>query len=232
MWLFKRQPLLNNDTARWHVDNMCWLLRNLVRTPVVQESRLILPGPHCYRFGKATGEALALRIFEQTKAFAGMADWPLALYPDTYEEEDCFDYAYGMEDNPFEFIAMLVRKLAHRLLESLKGNPPCDETELKALSEVLGCLMGFGVFLTNDAISVITLRQGGKTNVGEYKANIRGALSERELVFDLAMFLTVRDISPDNAFRYLEPLPSDNLKIAMKDMNHYRAELKAAAEGY
>jgi len=120
MWLFKRQPLLNNDTARWHVDNMCWLLRNLARTPVVQESRLILPGPHCYRFGKATGEALAMRIFEQTKAFAGMADWPLALYPDTYEEEDCFDYAYGMEDNPFEFIAMLVRKLAHRLLESLK----------------------------------------------------------------------------------------------------------------
>jgi len=92
--------------------------------------------------------------------------------------------------------------------------------------------MGFGVFLTNDAISAITLRQGGKTNVGEYKADIRGALSERELVFDLAMFLTVRDISPDNAFRYLEPLPSDNLKIAMKDMNHYRAELKAAAEGY
>lgn len=69
-------------------------------------------------------------------------------------------------------------------------------------------------------------------SVGEYKADVRGALSERELVFDLAMFLTIRDLSPDNAFRYLEALPSDNLKIAMKDMNSYRTELKAAAEGF
>jgi hypothetical protein len=232
MWPFKRQPLLDDDTARWHVDNMCWLLRNLARTSIVRESRLILPGPHSYRLGKATGEELALLIFEQTKAFAGMVNWPLALFPSIYEEEDCFGFASGMEDNPYELIAMLVRKLAHRLLMSLEGTPPCDETELNALSEVLGCLMGFGVFLTNDATSVITLRQGGRMSVGEYKADVRGALSERELVFDLAMFLTIRDLQPDNAFRYLEPLPSDNLKTAMKDMNSYRTELKAAAEGF
>ncbi|HTN40216.1 MAG TPA: hypothetical protein VLZ84_03635, partial [Asticcacaulis sp.] len=80
--------------------------------------------------------------------------------------------------------------------------------------------------------SVITIRQGGRMSVGEYEADVRSALSERELVFDLAMFLTIRDLSPDNAFRYLEPLPLDNLKIAIKDMESYLTELKAAAEGF
>jgi hypothetical protein len=233
MWPFKHRPLLDDDVARWHVDNACWLLRNLARTPVTRESRLILPGAGCYRFGKATGHDLAMRIFDQTKAFAGMADWPLTLRADEDSDERHIGYDPSLANDPFRLIAMLARDLSHRLLYSLGETPHCsDENEWLALTDVLGCLMGFGVFLANDAITVVTVRQGSKYFIGEYRTDFCGHLSEHELVFDLAMFLTVRNLSASEAQCFLEPHLVDHLKTALKDIDAYKDELKQAYDGY
>ena len=96
MWPFKRQPLLDPDTARWHVDNACWFLRRLAQVSDVQKRQLILPGPGFYKLGKATGQALADRIIDQTRYMAGLTDWTLdvivyddnAMLFELREEED------------------------------------------------------------------------------------------------------------------------------------------------
>ena len=67
MWPFKRRPLLDDNIARWHVDNFCWLLRNLANTPMFEGSRLVLPAPGFFRLDETVGHAMAEDVFNQVK---------------------------------------------------------------------------------------------------------------------------------------------------------------------
>ena len=252
MWPFKRQPLLDPDTARWHVDNACWLLRNLGRTPMFNETRLVLPAPGFFDTGGVEGHALAEAIFHKVKAYAGMSGWPVELVSDvaTYDRSSTdliqapsqhtplglfmrdrdmvrISYAPRLLKTPVNLIATFAHELAHYLVKSIEDTLPCDPDLEELLTDQAACLMGFGVFMANSAFQFEQFRDAGSGTQG-WRSQRNGYLPEGDLVFDLALFLTAKDIKPDEAMRCLKPHLADQLKTAMKDMEAYRAELQAA----
>ena len=64
------------------VENMEWLIREFGGRDGLAESTLVLPKPGFFAFEGEQGHALALRLFEQVKAYCGMSDWEVDLIPD------------------------------------------------------------------------------------------------------------------------------------------------------
>ncbi|ESQ74488.1 hypothetical protein ABAC402_14310 [Asticcacaulis sp. AC402] len=253
MWPFKRQPVLEDDVARWHVDNMVWLLRNLAYTPMFRETRLVLPAPGYFDTDGAAGHARAEAIFAKVKAYAGMADWPVQLVSDVgtyeYQRGDLIQaaarptplglfmrdhdevvriaYAPALLNKPVNLIATLAHELAHYVVTSIEDTLPCLPEEEEFLTDQTACFLGFGVFLANSAFEFDQWRNDGTGTQG-WSTQRNGYLGEIDLIFDLALFLTAKGEPADAALPCLKPHLADLLKKAMKDAEAYRGELSAA----
>lgn len=216
MWPFKPSPFLHDDTLRWHVDIVCWYLRHFGQKPVVTQSRLILPGPRDYRLGNARGEDLAERVFAQTKALAHLENLPVKL-PFSVDGDDVY-----------RMVVFSVRRLARAVVASAPERPPVASRDIRAVVDIVACMMGFGVFITNHAI-IDTFHQGHKTIVRESVRDPDCILSESDLLFDLALFLTFRNLKPAGAYDYLEKHLNEQLKHALRSAAAFADELKKAA---
>jgi hypothetical protein len=82
MWPFRKKPIVDAETAAWHADNFAWLIRQFGGQGGLAESTLVLPKPGFFSFEGECGHALALRIFEQVKAYCGMSNWEVDLVVD------------------------------------------------------------------------------------------------------------------------------------------------------
>lgn len=255
MWPFKHRPLLDDEIARWHVDNFCWLLRNLTHTPIFRDSRLVLPAPGFFKIDDTTGHAMAEGVFREIKTYAGMTDWPVNLVTDVevYEPKSSeliqattrhtplglfmrdhdggvhISYAPKLLKKPINLIATLAHELAHYLVHSIEDTLPCDPTEEEPLTDETACFMGFGVFLANSAFEFEQYRDNGAGTQG-WRTQRSGYLPEADLVFDTALFITAKGIDPAPAFKYLKPHLADHLKKALKDVEAYKDELRAAID--
>lgn len=237
IWPFKASTLLDADTMQWHVDVTCWFLRNCGNSAPHAPARLILPGRGFYRITEQPGPALVRQVFDQTKAFAGLSDWdyelvaeaPQALEADTDLIEVANDpdddnigayqigYLLRWQNEPFPLISWFARALARELVNTIDEEPPCDEEQRLAAADVVACLLGFGVFLADEAII---------SQYGRYETRAPNAsLSEAEMVFDTALFLTLHGLPTDGAERFLKARLADRLKIAMRDATAYRLHL-------
>ena len=249
MWPFKRQPLLTADVMRWHVTNMCWLLRNLANTPMFTDTRLILPAPGFFDSGDEDGHAKAQLIFAAVKSYAGMGDWPVKLVSDVavyephgnlvqapsqntplglfirdHEHGVRIAYAPRLLKTPVNLIATFAHELAHYLVKSIEDTLPCDPDEEEFLTDQTACFMGFGAFLANSAFQFEQWRDAGAGTQG-WQTRRNGYLPENELIFDLALFLTIKELPVVDALPYLKLHLADNLKKAMRDVAPYRDEL-------
>ncbi len=220
MWPFKPAPFLPEDAMRWHVEIACWYLRHYGRKPIVTQSRLVLPGPHHYRLDDAEGGKLLREVFDQTKALAHMTDATVS--------EPALDGGTG---DAYRMVVSSARRLARAVVASIPGRPPADDRrEIPAIVDMVACLMGFGVFIANHVI-IDTYDYGG-AKYGLTRSSVRDpncVLTEGDAVFDLALFLTFRDLKPNGAFDYLEKHLSEQLGAALRSAEPFADELKAAA---
>ena len=226
MWPFKHSPLLDPDVARWHVDNACWFFRSLRGRPPVTDTRLVLPGREYFPFDKPSEEDLPNLVFEQMKRLAGMQDWPLTVDFNDDGGKEFINVPFGME--PFRLIAMLAHELAVRLIKSIPEPPPCDTDLYDGLADQVATFLGFGIFTANVA-EIRTFMAAGKS-VGTYTPELNGFLGERERLFDLALFLTVKKLPPGNTKNYLKPSLVDYFNTALIDARAYSTELAIAAD--
>lgn len=252
MWPFKRPTLLDSDMVQWHVDNMCWLLRNLGNTPIFSDSRLVLPTPGFFKTDEQNGHGFAEAIFSQIKAYAGMSDWPVHLVSDVevytpnndliqatsrhtplgmffrdHEDGVKISYAPKLLKKPADLIATLAHELAHYLLHSIEDTLPCAPEESEFLTDQTACFMGFGVFMANSAFSFEQWRYDGVGTQG-WSSQRSGYLPEADLVFDTALFLTAKGLDATPAIKCLKPHLADKLKKAMKDAAPFEDALIAA----
>ncbi len=254
MWPFKRSTLLDADTMQWHVDNACWLIRHIAATPVGRDSRLVLPSKGFF-VADGQGHAFAQAIFDQVKTYAGMDEWPVDLVSDveTYEPErgDLIQAASrrtplglfmrGQENGvqiayapkllkvPGNLIATFAHELAHYVIHTIPSDLPCAEDEEEFLTDETACLMGFGVFMANSAVTFEQWRNDGAGTQG-WRRQRRGYLPEADLIFATALFLTWKGLPADDALACLKPHLADQLKKAMKDAEAFRPALLAAGE--
>lgn len=238
IWPFKPSTFLDADTMQWHVDVACWFLRNCGDRHPEQPARLILPGRGFYRLTEQAGSRLVEQVFAQTKAFAGLSDWhydlialaqpPLEADIDLIEVANDPDidqdlppgqigYLYQWQNNPFQLIGWFARALARELVKTIDEEPPFDETQWFAASDVVACLLGFGVFLADNAI----ISERGRHETRDPNAS----LGEAEFVFDIALFLTLHGMPAEGAERFLKPHLGARLKMAIRDATHYRLHL-------
>jgi len=223
MWPFRRKPLLEADTARWHLENAAWWMRNHGERVGPPGKRLVLPAKEHFQSEGLAGHALALALFEQAKAHCGLEKTPVTLVRSgtgiAGSVTPQIAYPPDAIVRPQSFIAAIAHALARYVLASGASEPPpIRDGEEGLLADLAAVHLGFGVFLANSAFSTQDHEDG-------WSYARQGYLPERELVFSLAVFLRAREISPAKAADYLKADLAVMLKQALRDLDGHRDDI-------
>lgn len=250
MWPFGKTRLLDADTTAWHIDNFEWLLKVLPPDHDFVDTQLILPRPGFFDSHGLKGHALAQSLFDQVKTYCGMADWPVELisegegprrtrdliqapgrelgFSGTFAAEGnaaIITYDPAVLDTPPDFIATMAHELAHYLLATVPDERACDDAHEEYLTDLTAVFLGFGVFLANSAFTFEQWRDEGLGASQGWSYKRSGYLSETELVFATALFLTLSEQDSADAEVFLKPHLAKQLRQAMKELG--RADLTA-----
>lgn len=254
MWPFKKKPFLDEETALWHVTNMCWLISNLYHTPMFQDTRLILPSAGFFT-SKKKGHDLAVDILEQVKLYAVMKEWhvtlesdkktyatskyeliqapsehtPLGMFINHHANGALIVYNPDLLNDPMSLVATMAHELSHYLIHSIHAPLPCEEEEEEFLTDQTACFLGFGVFMANNVFDFEQWRDEA-TGVQGWQSKRRGYLPEADMIFNLALFLEVKTIDPEKALASLKPHLAKQLKLALKDMPRWKDRLTNAID--
>jgi hypothetical protein len=241
MWPFARRPIVDDETAAWHIDNFAWLVRQFGGSAGLTQSKLVLPGPGFFVADGETGHALALRIFDQVKTHCGMSDWEVDLVADTNPLADqstrslamvapqkyalgtfgvagnriVISYVPSLLKRPEQLIATLAHELAHYLLATRREAPPCEEDEREFLTDLAAVYLGFGVFLANARFFHESYEHGPTHG---WRMGHSGYLPEPDLIFALALFIQTKAIDAGAALARLKPHLAAMLRRTLRDL--------------
>ena len=211
MWPFRRKPIVDADTAAWHLDNFAWLVRQF-GTEAFAETQLVLPKPGFFVSDGEEGHALALRIFDQVKDYCGMENWDVDLVPDDNPlarpatlsvamiapqrhaigtfvgagNRIQISYVPSLLQRPDRLVATFAHELGHYLLATSREAPPCEDDEIEFLTDLAAVYLGFGVFLANARFEFEVLHEGPLQG---WRMGHSGYLPEADLIFALALFI-------------------------------------------
>lgn len=258
MWPFKTHPVVDADTAAWHVENFAWLLRQFGGGKAFETTKLVLPKPGFFDSEGEQGHALAQRIFSQVKIHCGMFGWGVALVADdnplsrpaplaldmiapkrhalgTFDASGNgiqISYVPALLARPDRLIATFAHELSHYLLSTAGERPACADDEMECLTDLTAVFMGFGVFLANTRFNVETVSDGVMHG---WRMGSAGYLPEADLVFALALFLRTKRMNAAEACGCLKPHLAKQLQRAMRalpddhaDVVHLRGVLAEA----
>jgi hypothetical protein len=240
MWPFRRKRIVDDDTVAWHMENFSWLVEQFGGGDAFAKLGLVLPKPGYFLTDGERGHALALRIFDQIKAYCGMADWPVDLVADNNPLADSgrpslamvapqkhaigtfatsgnriqISYVPALLARPDQLIATLAHELAHYLLATAREPPPCDDDEMECLTDLAAVYLGFGVFLANARFTFETFNDG---TLQGWQLRNAGYLPETDLVFALALFIQAKALDPEPALACLKPHLAKMLRRALRD---------------
>lgn len=260
MWPFRRKPLLDADTASWHLDNFEWLVRNFARRHGFSKMSLVLPAPGFFKNNGEQGHKRAQLLFDQVKAYCGINEHINLVggddVPSSYGAPSVDDISYdgfaaglyysggGVKEATISYasylledsqtlITVFAHELAHYVLDcDVASLPPIADGEDEYLTDLTAVFLGFGVFFANNA-----LRRDKVGNAGqEYLQLARaGYLPERDLIFATAIFIAVRELDPGPAIKCLKPHLAAFLNRALSDLEAHAdqiATIRSRANGY
>ena len=220
--------------ARWLHEHFRWLERQLPpRGDAIVP--LILPTPEFYPQRQTRDHAFAQSVFDTTRGFMGMSEWPCRLVPQSDEqraaaealargaaslesrtsdpagtfragEEVEITYSPALLANPTALVATLAHELCHYLMAGLAEEPPGGWAELEPLTDLAAVHEGFGVFLCNSAFH---FGQWSSSTHGGWQSGTQGYLNEAELGFALGLFCVRHRIDPELALPHLKPNPAE-----------------------
>jgi hypothetical protein len=240
MWPFGRKRVVDDDTAAWHRENFTWLIEQFGGGGALAKLQLVLPKPGYFPNDGEQGHALADRIFDQVKAYCGMADWPVDLVSDDNPLAERgrpslvmvspkkhaigtfavsgnriqISYVPDLLNYPVRLIATLAHQLAHYLLATAREPPPCDDDETEFLTDLAAVYLGFGVFLANSRFAFEPLKDGPLEG---WSMSSAGYLPEADLIFALALFIETKALDPEPALACLKPHLAKLLRRALRD---------------
>ena len=241
IWPFRRRPTVDKGTASWLVENMEWLVREFGGRDGLAESTLVLPKPGFFTFEGEQGHALALRLFDQVKAYCGMSDWEVDLIPDDnplavapalaavmVEPQKHAAGTFGLDGNrvqityatsllsrPDRLIATFAHELAHYLLATATSTPPSDSDEMEFLTDLAAVYLGFGVFLANTRFEFEAISDGPMQG---WRWQNSGYLPEADLIYALALFLRAKELDERPACEALKSHLAKMLKRAISEV--------------
>jgi hypothetical protein len=239
MWPFSHKRIVDDDTAAWHLENFSWLIGQFGSSAFAR-TKLVLPQPRYFAIDGEKGHALAVRIFDQVKAYCGMSAWEVDLVVDDNplaEDEQPsaimiapqkhaagtfavagnriqISYVPALLQRPAQLVAVFAHELAHYLLATARQPPPCEDDEKECLTDLAAVYLGFGVFLANARFTFETLQSG---NMQGWRWSRAGYLPEADLIFALALFLEAKALDPTPAIACLKPHLAGMLRRTVKE---------------
>lgn len=83
---FKPTPLLDENTSQWIKDTFAWAMEEFDAKYFTEHSQLILPTNEFYPGSVSSIKEMAQSVFDKTKEFAGLKNWPIRLVqPELYQ---------------------------------------------------------------------------------------------------------------------------------------------------
>lgn len=228
----RRRPVIDDETIEWEFETFEWLLRNFGGYKKFEATALVLPTDDHFPIQKGlAGHGLAEAVFSHVKRHAGMDDWPCILVAQEADPEPVVglaDIVQGIEptpagtfsitgatnvsatitynpsqlSDPVSLVATLSHELSHFLMATAPTLPPGDEELLEHATDLTSVFLGFGIFMAN---SHFRFEQFGDALSHGWSTRRQGYLSERQLLFALAIFSTLLGIEPSVVTAHLQP---------------------------
>jgi hypothetical protein len=204
----KAKPPVDADEFDWLLACLAWLTREFGGVGAARP--VVLPDDAHYPPSRLTGHPRALELFDQTKAHAGMSDWPCELRAGEADRErvvalghalrhhwttplGTFGYSddgYFITYNPTSLahpqvlVATFAHELSHYLLHTARDRAPGGAALAEHATDLGAAFLGFGIFMANSAKSFRQFEGGGEMG---WEMRGAGYLSENALITALAM---------------------------------------------
>jgi hypothetical protein len=247
MWNpFKHKPLLGDDDQLFQIECYKWLLKHFGGDAFYNEAKLVIPTKEFFPAIVGSREETAAATFEQVKNHAGLGDWPCRLEAQeedpnvlvaptvalqnlepgplgTFSANEDFEVTitYNPEilDNAAEMVATFAHELSHYLTATAPEPPPGGWENWEFATDICATFLGFGIFMANYAFQ---FRQFSDVDSQGWSVSGSGYLTQAERSYALAIFIGLKNLEPDSAYRYCDENVRSYLKRA-------KAELEASA---
>ncbi len=241
--LFKKQPLLEEETVEWLFNAFSWSLRNFGTDTFYKESILVTPSDKHFPGRENSADSMAALILDRVKSYAGVSHWPTRLINQHHYNADPTSepniqqvlensaelklpllYEPQQVGNPEAMIANYAHALAHHLGCQAQERPPCNEEQWPHIMEVVSVYMGFGLMMANTAHPY---RGGGCGRCRSPAMDRNGFLDETEVTYALAIFCVLKNIPISEVNAHLKGSLRSFFKKAMKDVVNQKEALDA-----
>ena len=254
---FGRTPIIDQDTIDWEYDTYAWLFENFGGYEQFLGADLVRPTDAYFPIESGlSGHALAEAIFAQVKTHARMDQWPCRLEPqepdpnlvvgealilqgyepspagtfsvrgDVEEIGEAVTITYNPKQlsDPMSLVATFAHELSHFLLASAPDLPPGDEELLEFATDLTAVYLGFGIFMANSSFK---FQQHGDAISMGWSTSRQGYMTERQLVFALAIFAILLDIPPSEVTGHLKPNLAKLFRKAIRNLGRQQSRLVA-----
>ena len=214
--LFGKPTFLEKELEAWSLETWAWFQRNL---PKRGAPKLVLPTKDFYPPTELEGHDRAVYLFEMTKRWMHIADWPCELQAyerreanplvgetlilrnsqapnGTFQVKDgqvIISYAADLVASPRHLIATFAHELSHYLVACIREPIPGGREVHELTTELGAAYTGFGVFCANEAFAFGQFQGAGSQG---WSARRSGYFSERTWAFCLAVFTALKDEEP------------------------------------
>ncbi len=243
MWNpFKYKPLLSEEDQYFQIECYKWLLSNFGGDDFYKDSKLILPTNEFFPNKIDSPETAAQTTFEQVKKHAGLEEWPckleaqeedanifvaptivlqnteqnpLGTISKNSDDEIIITYNPKIVKNPTEMVATFAHELSHYLTGTTEEPPPGGWDNWEFATDIGATFLGFGIFLAN---STFNFRQFTDNDSHGWDVTGGGYLSEAEHSFALAIFILLKDISPNIVYSHCDTNIKAFLRKALNEL--------------
>lgn len=208
------KPPIDEESIHWIFDVFAWALRNLNAEFFQQDTILVTPSNEHFPGRASSAEEMARLMFDRTRGYAGMSDWPISLaqpqagslslelplshtgsgrLPPAGFSPFAVGYDPAMINNPEAMISGFAQLLAHHLGRQVSEPVPGGMENWPHITELLGVFLGFGVLFANTAYKAPRGGCGGGS-CGPIGAERQVALSQYHINYALALFCELKNI--------------------------------------
>jgi len=244
MWNpFKSKPLLSEEDREFQFQNFKWLLTHFGGPYFYDTTNLVLPTDTYFPSEVSSNQDAAHSTFQHVLEHAGLANWPVNLEvqeadpnlevsptivirnTDTspagtfsVDENEKVKITYNPEiaSDPVKMVSVFSHELAHYLTATSQEPPPGGWDNWEFTTDICAIFMGFGIFQANSAFK---FQQYATSDSIGWRTSAVGYLSQPERCFALAIFLKLKNISPNVAYPHCDSNVKSYLKQAIGELD-------------
>jgi len=246
--LFKREPLLDEESVEWLFEAFGWTLRNFGSEPFYRNTILVAPTPKHFPGSGTSIDEMAALMMNQVKAYAGLSYWPTRAFdhhqfqgnPEDVTSVHQILHALADDNNSstdlvtasHQYLTLfyepkqvgspevMIANFAHALMIHLAALAElAPPCEEELLPHLTEVMAVAHGFGLMFANTANPYRGGGCGSCRSPAMERAGNLSEREVAYALAIFCVLKEIPEKEVTRHLKKSLKGFFKKALEDVS-------------